>query len=123
MEHIVDPNTYIYIYKTKNNNNNNIDFDFLDLLKDYININIYYYIINSLSIQTIKNIYNFIFIRWDIISNELNEKNVLEYNRKITFEEFNDIIKTFINNKYYLGIFVINSIQQYLYPIYSGSIE
>ena len=117
MEHIVDPNTYKYIYITKNNND--INLDFLDLLKDYIDISIYYYIFNSLSIQTIKNIYNFIFIRWDIISNELNEINILEYKKKITFKEFNDIIKNFINNKYYLGIFIINSIQQYLYPIYT----
>ena len=91
------------------------NFDFLDDFKEYIDINSYYDIFNSLDDIGIKNIYNYLFIKWYIIKNKLslNEPILIKQN---IYEKhiFNNIIKEFIKNDISLAIFVINSTLRYI---------
>ena len=104
---------YIVNKNVKKTKLDNFDFDFLDDFKDYININIYYDIFNS--IENIKNIYNFIYIKWYIIKNKLSlNKPVLIKQDIYDKQQFNNIMKKFINKDISIAIMVINISLKYI---------
>ena len=85
------------------------NFDFLDDFKEYIDINSYYDIFNSLDDIGIKNIYNYLFIKWYIIKNKLSLNDPILIKQTIYEKQiFNNIIKEFINKDISIAIFVIN---------------
>uniref|UniRef100_A0A6C0D0E6 Uncharacterized protein n=1 Tax=viral metagenome TaxID=1070528 RepID=A0A6C0D0E6_9ZZZZ len=90
--------------------NKNYTFNFLDILKDYYDINKIYNILENINIQILKNIYNYIFLKWK----KVNNFNDLKYVRDITIEKFNNDLKEFINDELYKSIFVTNLIILYL---------
>lgn len=93
----------------------NHQFDFLDNFKDYININMYYDIYNTFNEINIKNIYNFIYIKWYLIKNKLNIKEQLLKKKDVySKDEFNIIIKNFIKDDISLAIFIINTTIRYI---------
>ena len=91
--------------------------DFLNHLDDYRNIQIYYNKINILNEIDIKNLYNNIHINWSKILNIIDDEyySNIKLNKRLscTLDEFNELLKQFINNNYTLGIFVINTIKRY----------
>ena len=118
--------------------------EIFQILDDY-NINYINYVLiyNNLNSQQLKNFYRYIMIKWNKVKNNLNEiYDNKEHMEKINNFEFKDIIsdinnmnnyekvnetilekiKEFIhidNNKFpniYI-IFLVNTLQEYLYPI------
>jgi len=111
----IDPN-YIKI-----NRNEIFYYDFLKFIKDKYNINItnYYYLINSLDEFKLKNIYQFIYLRLLKINKKFKEIDKLESElHNLKRNEFNNLLKEYINNDLIKSIIIINSIQQYFFPIY-----
>ena len=95
-----------YLNKDKN-------FDFLDIiLKKYdINICIYYEIISGIEEFKLKNILRFFNSRLLKIDEKIN------YENKLSYGEFNEIIKDYINNDISKCIIIMNLIQHYIYPM------
>ena len=94
-----------YNYDKKSN-----DYNFLDGLKKYKNVSNIYLILDNIDKQTIKNIYNYIFLKWK----KINNLESFKYARTIDNIEFNDEMNEFINNELYKSIYVLNSIIVYL---------
>lgn len=93
----------------------NFEYNFLNNFKEYININYYYDIYNTLSDNNIKNIYNYIYIKWYLIKNKLNiQEPILKKLDIYDKNKFNNIIKEFIKNDISLAIFVINCTLRYI---------
>ena len=88
-------------------------FDFLNIIRDKYNIdiNIYYEIINGIEEFKLKNILRFFNSRLLKINHKIN------YDKNITYEKFNDIMKVYINNDIVNCIIIMNMIQHYIYPI------
>jgi len=89
-------------------------YDFLDEFITYIDVNLYYDIYNSFDDTRIKNIYNFIYIKWYLIQNKLKINRSLLKKNIENKDIFNDIIKEFINNDISIAIFIINSTLRYI---------
>lgn len=90
-------------------------FDCFQIIHKYIDITPYYKILNSLLMHNIKNIVNFINIKWNIIKKHTNSFHSLVLNKNIfNHDDFNNNIKQFINNNVIICIFVINSIIKYI---------
>jgi hypothetical protein len=104
---------------------NNYNYDCFDLLNEYLDIRIYYNLVNSIEDHRLKNIWNHTILRWnnmrkELISDPIFEKSI--YNKKydfikinITCDKINDELKSFIDNDLMKGLFVINCIQNYFY--------
>jgi hypothetical protein len=114
MEYIVD-NYNLRIY------NNNVteqkvieNYDFLKILEKYVDINYIYNILNSLDNQILKNIYNYIIIKWNCITKNMTIKSEFKTQRYLTTSDLNRLLRLFINDELYKAIFVINSISLYL---------
>lgn len=120
--------------KIKNNSllEKDNNFNFMNQLKEYnIPIEIYYNYINNINEYKLKNIWNHIIIRWNImkreLKEELNEKNIdyIEMNQihdYLTHYELNELLNKFCDNDLLKTLFVINSIQNYIYPILISSV-
>ena len=104
------------------------NYDFMNKLKEYnIPIENYYTYINNINEYKLKNLWNHIIIRWNIMKRELNEElkdNNINYNeiynqkhKCLTHNNLNELLKNFCNNDLLKLIFTINSIQNYIYPI------
>ena len=95
-----------YLNKDKN-------FDFLNvILEKYdINIGIYYEIISGLEEFKLKNILRFFNSRLL----KIDEKII--YENKLSYKEFNEIMKEYINNDITKCIVIMNLIQHYIYPM------
>lgn len=104
---------------------NNYEFNFLELLNDYSHIFIYYNLINTLEFYQLKNIWNFIVLKWNNMNRELyDDKKFIKssYNNKykfihdnISFTKLNSLLSSFIDNDLVKSLFVINSLQNYFY--------
>ena len=107
----------------------NYKYNCFRILDDYLNTQIYYDYLNSLKIYTLKNIWNHIALKWiqmqmndEILENEEYIQSVYskqKYNHiheKIQDKELNSRINKFINKDPFKGLFVINCIQNYLFP-------
>lgn len=113
-----------YIYY----NNNSIKYrskgiyTFLDILNEYIDVGIYYSILNSKDNYYLKNIWNVIVREWKkshnyIKKNANTEKYITEsYNyihNMITDQELNNLLNSFISKDKFKAIYTINCILKY----------
>ena len=87
--------------------------DFLNVLSDYLNVNIYYEKILKYEDSDLKNLYNFINIKWtltikNIKENKYSTKTLNKYN-----SDFNNNLKKFIDKDIVIALFVKNIIDRY----------
>ena len=87
--------------------------DFLNELRDYLNVNIYYEKILKYEDSDLKNLYNFINIKWtltikNIKENKYSTKTLNKYN-----SDFNNNLKKFIDKDIVIALFVKNIIDRY----------
>tara|TARA_A100001015_G_C14722851_1_gene606622 strand:+ start:228 stop:581 length:354 start_codon:yes stop_codon:yes gene_type:complete len=100
----------IYLKDFKNN------YNFLN----YINISnkdVYYDILNNIEDFKLKNIYNYIYKRIIFLEKNINIPK-LNIQENITPLLLNKYLNDYINNNIVRSIIIMNSIQQYYYPIY-----
>ena len=108
---LVNDKPVLKLYTNKlNNNKKNDNYNFLDDLRKYHNIDNIYFMLDKLDDQVLKNIYNYIFLKWV----KINESNEYKYVRKMNHSKFNSDLNKFINKKLYKSIYVFNSIFVYL---------
>ena len=103
------------------------DYTFLEILKSYeIPIDIYYSYLLSIEEFQLKNIWNILVNRWNIMNDELKDNlsfNKSEYHIKynlnheiITDELLNERLNEFIDNNILKGLFLCNIIQSFIVP-------
>ena len=94
-----------------------------------IDIEIFYDILNCLSMYELQNLLVFIYKQWSLfkLDNNLDEftnnkrkKTILKQELLLTKiqkkEEFNNILKLFINEDPIIGIYIMNQLLKFLYP-------
>ena len=107
--------TNILQKKIKLINNFNYNFDFLKDI-NFEEVQIYYNILKNTEEFKLKNFYNYLF-------KKINKLNISEKLKKINIEknindkELNYILYEYIKNNDVKAIIIMNSIQQYYYPI------
>ena len=96
-------------------NNFNNNYNFLNNI-NLDNYNVYYDILNNYEDFKLKNIYNYIYYKVDHLNyeNNLPKKNI---NENISPEKLNKYLNNYINNDLVKSIIIMNSIQQYYYPV------
>lgn len=87
--------------------------DFLDILKEYLDIEIYYKNISKYRETELKNLYNFIKIKWSLIIKKINKKEYLNKQLNNYSKDFNEDIKHFIKKDIAVALFVKNIIDRY----------
>ena len=103
------------------------DYTFLEILKSYeIPIDIYYSYLLSIEEFQLKNIWNILVNRWNIMNDELKDNlsfNKSEYHIKYnlnheikTDELLNERLNEFIDNNILKGFFLCNIIQSFIVP-------
>ena len=103
------------------------NYSFLDLLKLYeIPIHIYYNYLLSIEEFKLKNIWNILVKRWNIMNNELLDNNVfvkseycIKYNmnhENINDKTLNSKLSDFVNDNILKGLFLCNIIQGCIIP-------
>jgi len=103
------------------------DYTFLERLKSYeIPIHIYYHYLLSIEEFKLKNIWNILVNRWNIMNDELNDNNTFvksNYNIKylmnhknIDDEILNDRLNDFIDDNILKALFLCNAIQSQIVP-------
>ena len=92
------------------NNKNNNTLNFLDNIKNkyFIDVTIYYKIINSIEEYKIKNIFYFINLRIKKIDLKIHYENN---------DNINDLFNNFIDGDIVKSIIIMNMLQQYIYPL------
>ena len=120
----IDPNNLINKIE---NCNRDFKYNFLDhLLILNVPIKIYYQILINIESFKLKNIWNHIIIRWNLMKKELRNNKQFKntkyfnesYNQKhfeINDELLNKYLNDFINNDILKCLFVCNCIQNYIY--------
>jgi hypothetical protein len=88
---------------------NNYAFNFLS--NEYSNT--YYNLINSLEPYKFINLYRYLYLRILKINKKFSSIDLLPCKKEITYEEFNEIIKKYINLSPLKEIIIINGIQLY----------
>ena len=108
-------NTNILQKKIKFINNYYYNFDFLKDIK-FEEVQIYYNILKNVEEFKLKNFYNYLFKKINKlnISDKLIKINI---EKRIVNTELNDILYEYIKNDDIKGIIIMNSIQQYYYPM------
>ena len=96
------------------------NFTFLNGI-DLNEYNIYYDILNSYEEYKLKNIYKFIYDRILKLHKLYNIDELIKIDimRKIEYHELNELLDSYINKDIIKSIIIINSLQQYFYPINS----
>ena len=103
------------------------NYTFLEILKSYeIPIDIYYSYLLSIEEFQLKNIWNILVNRWNIMNDELKDNlsfNKSEYriqynlNHEIKTDELlNERLNEFIDNNILKGLFLCNIIQSFIVP-------
>lgn len=103
------------------------NYSFLDLLKSYeIPIHIYYHYFLSIEEFKLKNVWNILVNRWNIMNDELinndtfiNSKYNIKYNmnhKNIDDEILNDRLNEFVSDNILKGLFLCNIIQSLIIP-------
>ena len=95
---------------------NDFNYTFLKIFDDNI-YTPYYNLLNSINTFKLKNIYHFIFLRTIKIHNQFININPLKKIDHIDPFIFNNILNDYIKGNKINAIMIINSIQQYFYPI------
>ena len=95
---------------------NDYNFTFLDNID--IKILDYYNILNSYEEFKIKNIYKFLYDRVLLLNKYYNIKlmDKIHISKKISYDNFNNLLSIYIDNDKMLSIIIINSLQQYYHP-------
>jgi hypothetical protein len=128
-EHLlINPNQLYFLYSVKDINDNYYEFS---IFPDYnsIEIEIFYDILNCLSIYELQNLLTFIYKQWSLfkldntlekLTNNKRKKTILKKELSITKiqtkEDFNYILKLFINEDPIMGIYIMNQLLKFLYP-------
>lgn len=97
-----------------------------DSLKGYLDLNIYFNLMNSIERHQYKNIWNHIVLRWILMDQQSKDSKLYlesnyskqKYNHihtNIDSWELDDLLFHFINDDLMKGLFVINCIQTYFY--------
>ena len=96
---------------------NDHNFTFLDNID--IKVSNYYDIINSYEEFKIKNLYKFLYDRILLLNKYYDIKLMkkIHISKKLSYYKFNDLLSNYIDNDKILSIIIINSIQQYYYPL------
>jgi len=101
---------------------------FNDLSKYNIPIDIYSNYLLSIEEFKLKNIWNHMILRWnqmklemknnkDFQSSDYSKNDYHQIHTNLNDEELNELLNKFITKNHFKGIFVINCIQNYIYPI------
>ena len=102
---------------------NNYEYNFLNNIKlndiKLNDIEVYYDILNSYESFKLKNIYNFIYNRIIKLNNKYNIKKIDKINIKenIDPDKLNILLNNYIDDDIIRSIIIMNSIQQFYYPI------
>ena len=86
--------------------------DFLDIINDYINIDIYYKNLNNFELKDLENLYHFINVKWTRIVNYM-DNNEYSHKKLEKLTNFNKNIKKFIDSDIVIALFVKNIIDRY----------
>lgn len=102
-------------------------FSFADILSPHLNVEPYIGYLSSLDEYCLKNIWNHVVKSWDHVRNSLSDdktfrkskygKQELVTHQRLNTEELDECFKTFIGSDKFVALFVINAIQDYLYPV------
>ena len=128
-EHLlINPDQLYFLYSVKDIKDDYCEFS---IFPDYhsIEVEIFYDILNCLSIYELQNLLVFIYKQWSLfkLDNTLEEfknnkrkkiilKQDLLSTKIQTKEEFNNILKVFINGDPVIGIYIMNQLLKFLYP-------
>lgn len=116
---------YIYYNHTSRMNKSKGIYTFLDIVNKYIDVDIYYSILNNQDDYNLKNIWNVVVREWrnsqnyikNIKKNPNSEKYIKEsYNyihNMITDNELNNLLNSFISEDKFKAIYTINCILKY----------
>jgi len=122
---VIDPNLLYRIYSSKD-----IDtyyqFNFLSVFNS-IEIDIFYDILNSVSLKQLRNLNNYLYKQWMLTKGQLGsaetqerKKDILSmtYTNKIieSKEDLNIKLKKFINDDQVMSLYVMNKLLVFLYP-------
>ena len=86
--------------------------DFLDIINDYINIDIYYKNLKNFELKDLENLYHFINVKWTRIVNYM-DNNEYSHKKLEKLTNFNKNIKKFIDSDIVIALFVKNIIDRY----------
>jgi hypothetical protein len=103
--HIIK-NKQLKLYKL----NDIYNYTFLDNFKEYYDI---IYIYNLLEYVNLKNIINYIHLKWLKIKNIITINNNIEKIYICDSKKFDEILNKFIDNEYSIGILTVNLILRY----------
>ena len=108
----------------------NYSYTFIDnLLENDIPIQLYYNYLLSIDEYKLKNIWNFIISKWNIMKYELkndeefinsdynNDNDYHQIHTELTDIKLNVLLNEFINMNKLKSLFVVNCIQNYIYPL------
>jgi hypothetical protein len=123
---IIDPSRLYSIYSA-DSIKEYYEYNFLPEFTS-IDIDIFYDILNSLTIKQISNLHSFLYKQWNL--NKLNSEllkikptsrseHILLKQLSPTIQsnqEFNDTLSEFISNDHILGLYIMNNILIFLYP-------
>ena len=128
-EHLlINPNQLYFLYSVKDIKHDYYDFSIFTNYNS-IEIEIFYDILNCLSIYELQNLLIFIYKQWSLfkLDTNLNEfknnkrkkiilKQELLSTKIQTKEDFNHILKLFIDEDPIMGIYIMNQLLKFLYP-------
>jgi hypothetical protein len=106
---------------------NDYQFHCLETLQNYLEIDIYLRLLNSIEEFRCKNVWNHIVLRWILMNQQCKDKkshqkskySKQKYNHihtSIDSEDLDNLLLNFIDNDLMKGLFVINCLQTYFYP-------
>ena len=125
---LINPNQLYFLYSVKDIKDDYFEFS---IFPDYnsIEIEIFYDILNCLSIYELQNLLVFIYKQWSLFkldntleefTNNKRKKTILKQELSITKiqtkEDFDHILKLFIDEDRIMGIYIMNQLLKFLYP-------
>ena len=86
--------------------------NFLNVLDDYLNTDKYYKMLLNFESKELENLYRFINIKWTLTVNTIKQ-NIYSNKKLCKYSNFNNNLKSFIDNNIVLALFVKNIIERY----------
>jgi hypothetical protein len=107
---------------------NNYEFNYAKLLDPYVDTRPHLYYLCSLDVYSLKNIWNHLVKKWfhtrEILRDSKSFKNSkyrninIQYTREnLDYERLDEMLIKFVSNDHALAIYVLNTIQDYVYPL------
>lgn len=125
---IVNPEQLYYLYSIKDINDVYNEYTIFPTYKS-VDKDIFYDILNCLSTKELQSLYLFIYKQWTLLKLDKELLNISTKRKKQVFQkdlpipssvttinEFNNILKDFINDDKILGIYIMNQLLKFLYP-------